>query len=62
MRVQRKIRTGGGLHAFTISTSHTLSWGALKSLDNRCDWNNGTPGGAARAAVASVVWSGCIYV
>lgn len=55
MRVQRKIRTGGCLCAFTISNSHTQSSVLLKSLYNRCDWNNGTPGETAEAAVTPVV-------
>lgn len=65
MRVQRKIRTGGCLHAFTISNSHAQSSVALKSLHNRCDWNNGTPGGTAKADVTSVVFElviGCVNV
>lgn len=30
----------------SLSPTRTQSSVALKSVHNRCDWNNGTPGGA----------------
>lgn len=65
MRVQQKIRTGGSLHAFTISNSRTQSSVALKSVHNRCDWNNGTPGETVEGDVTFVVCElviGCLCV
>lgn len=53
------------LHAFTIANSHRRSSMLLKSLYNRWDWNNGTPGERAKADTAPVVCGlvmGCLDV
>lgn len=65
MRVQQKIRTGGSLHAFTISNTHTQSLVVLKSIHHRCCWNNGTPGEIVEADVTFIVCelvTGYLYV
>lgn len=60
----KKIRTGGSLHAFTISNSHTQSSVVLKSVHNRCVWNNGTPGKRVEAVtfVVCELVKGSLYL
>lgn len=50
-----KNKNGGMPATFTISNSHWQSSMLLKSLYNRWDWNNRTPGERARAVTAPVV-------
>lgn len=46
---KKKIRAKGSLYAFTISNTHMQSLVVLNLIHNRCDWNNGTPGGIVEA-------------
>lgn len=49
----------------SVSQTHTQSLVLLKSVHNRCDWNNGTPGETPEADVTFAVCEvviGCLYV